>query len=67
MAMKLADLTIPQVKSVACPLCRAEAGHDCKYAYMGASRDGLHKQRRKAAREMLETAPARRIGRHQKL
>jgi len=55
--MKLSQLTIAQVKSAACPQCGAKAGQDCKYSYMGISRDGLHRQRRIIAKKMRESAP----------
>lgn len=57
LSLRLADLTIAQVKSVPCPHCGAQSGQDCRYVYMATSRDGLHRMRRKAAREMLVSPP----------
>jgi len=51
--MKLSELSTEQVRSVVCPKCGAAVGQDCRYGYMGTSRDGLHKVRRKVARDVL--------------
>jgi len=60
--MKLNELTIAQAKSVSCPRCGVEAGKDCKYTYMGESRDGLHRQRRILAKSVLDSPQRQRGG-----
>ena len=52
--MKLSDLKLEQVKSVTCPRCGAQPGQACVFVYMGESRDGLHRDRKSAARRRFD-------------
>ena len=44
---------LEQVKSVRCPRCGAQPGQACIFVYMGESRDGLHRDRKSAARRLV--------------
>jgi hypothetical protein len=67
--MKLSDLKMEQVKSIACPRCGARPGQLCIFVYMGESRDGLHRDRKSAAKrwfDALGRATAKPLGEHKK-